>query len=158
MTNNINMGIGEIGDPNLVFVRQFRFMIWGEHLSEAYNYSVHINWSKKQIRLATYEVFLDGSIPIHDWADAMESGKYPKESLTFITLDGCGVELYRKVFTGLEIVERENKFDYSKSEVTMHEILLTYADCKNKAIKKDIHKTRQELTAVDHLNAKLHIK
>ncbi len=128
-----NMGIGNLGLPGLVFVRQYRFLISGEHLGDDFNFSVHIDYVKKIIKIAAYEVIDDGVIPIHEWADGMEAGKYLDETLLLVTLDGCGKELYRRRFWGLDITGRENAFNYSSSDVTTHEVTLRYEGCEKEA-------------------------
>lgn len=153
----VNMGIGELGEPGLVFIRQFRFLIDSQHLSSAFNHSVHIDWSNKMIRLTVYEVFKDGVIPVHQWADAMEKGEYPNESFNLMTLDGCGNEIYKKRFTGLTIRNRSNEFSYEKSDVSFHTMLISYDECHDEPTSKnkttEIKKTN-DAAPINHLNAK----
>ena len=158
MENNKNndMGLGELANPNLIFVRQFRFLISSEHLSDSYNFAVHINWTEKVLTLDAYEVIVGGSVPIHNWADAMERGDYPDESLGFVTLDGCGNELYRYKFSDLKITGRENYFIYEKSDVSMHKVTLSFGKSEKMSVTSDPHKIMKDMTLaeVNHLNAK----
>ncbi len=46
-TLNTNMGLGELANGEIFFVRQFRFLLNGDHLSDAFNLSVDFDWTEK---------------------------------------------------------------------------------------------------------------
>lgn len=131
-----NMGIGKLGNPHLIFVRKFRFTLKGKYLEESYNTDVEINYSKKTISFATYEVFVNNEIPIHVWADSIESQQHEDEELILTTFNGIGESLYAKKFTGLKITDRSNKFDYSDNDVSKYHIILTYENCEKIPVKE----------------------
>lgn len=116
---------------------------------------MEIDWTAKSILISAYEYILDGLITIHEWADAMEAGKYPDETLTLITLDGCGKELYRRVFKGLRIKQRKNTFNYDTSDVSTHDIILTYDELEKQPAQEEKHETGEPREVeINHLNAK----
>jgi hypothetical protein len=126
-----NMGLGKLGNPDLTFVRKFRWTLKGKYLNEWYNKSVNLDYSIKLLTFSTYEVYeKDGKIAIHEWADRMESGEYQDEELLFVTYDGCGNELYARKFTGLKVTNRNNHFDYADSDASMHRVVVTYDQCE----------------------------
>src|ERR1700678_461789 len=97
------------------FVRQFRFLLSGEHLDDAYTKSMKVNYIKKTIKLKAYEISVpqkEGGtcVPVIRWADAIQAGQHPNETLLLVTLDGCGDEIYRRRFSGLKIVNRKHEF------------------------------------------------
>jgi hypothetical protein len=157
------MGIGKIGRPNLTFVRQFRFLLEGDHLENWFHHSLNVLWHKNTIQLWSYEVLDNGIIPIHEWVKDMQNNKYPDESLTLITLDGMGNEIYRKKFHNLKIHHQENRFNYEKNDVVTYYMEIHYekitdeTPLKNQIDVKDIKKTN-DITFVHHLNSKFGIK
>lgn len=152
------MGIGKLGDPQITFLRKFRFTLSGEHLDEDFNHSVTVDWLRQTIKLLAYEVYIDGKIPIWEWADAMQQRKHPDESLTLTAYNGMGTSIYRKKLEGLELIGRENKFDYSSSDAVFHEVTLQYNKVSDlqSVVKKDIKD--EDLLPVNHLNAKIWVK
>ena len=151
------MGIGELGNPSTVFVREFRFIIKGKYLSESFNKSVSFDYTGKRIFLQIYEVCKEGEIHAHTWADGVENGQYQDEELQLITFDGSGEELYSKKFYNLKVVHRRTRFDYSSNEVGTHEVILSYEKYENVPVESTIHKTQPRKTHIDHLNARMHI-
>lgn len=155
-----NMSLGKLGEPNLIFVRQFRFILQSEHLSESFNHSVKIDWLNKKITFWTYEVVLEGKIPIHEWVTEMQQGKYPEEILTLRTFDGLGNEIYQRSFHNLKISAGESNFNYEKSDVVLCEVNISFekvteeTPLKNELDIKEIKKTNDNLTHVHHLNGK----
>lgn len=152
------MGLGELGGPDMRFVRKFRFLISGDHLSNLFIFSAHISWIGKKIQLTVYEAYKDGNgIEIHNWADAMEENKYPDESMILTTLDGCGMEIYKRKFSGLKILERENNFDYSDSDISTHIVTLSYEKYEKLPVDTEIktEMKKEPLAQVDHLNGRM---
>lgn len=150
-----SMGLGKLAKPEIVFVRKFRFILGSVNFDPHCIYSLEIDWTAKSILISAYEYILDGLIPIHEWADAMEAGNYPEETLTLITVDGCGLELYRRVFKGLKIQRRKNTFNYNTSDVSTHDIILTYDEMEKQAVQEEKHETSEpKEVEINHLNAK----
>ncbi len=151
------MGIGKMGEKDIKFVRKFRFVLVGKYLNEWYNKTFYVNYTTKTITLSAYETVDESGIHIHNWADNMENGKYHDEELTLTTYDGCGHEIYKRHFSGLKLLSRENDFDYSLSDVACHLVQLTYEKCDILPVTKDVHPTTKREAEVDHLNAKLFV-
>ncbi len=154
------MGLGNLGKTDLIFARQFRFIIGSEHLSEHYNLSVHIDWIKKNIILDVYEVVEDGKVPIHDWADAMERGDYHDESLNLVVFDGCGAELYGYKFHDLKITGRENYFSYESSNISLHKVTLSFGKSEKTNVTYNMHAVMENkpMAEFHHLNEKSWVK
>lgn len=161
MEDRKNMGLGSLGRPDIIFLRKFRFTLEGEHLKEDYNYSVRVDWFRQIIKFSAYEVFTpEEGIHIWNWADAMQKGEFPKETLTLKAYDGCGAVLFAKKFSGLEIISRENNFDYSSSEAVMHELTLQYQAVTNLKT-GDVEKpaaVEEVPLQVNHLNERIWVK
>ena len=153
-----NMGLGVLGERGLSFVRKFRYTLSGNHLSEWFNKESWIDYKKKIISLVAYEAIKDRKIEIHDWADAMEKGEYPDETLVLTTYNGCGKELYKKRFSELKIEGRKSDFDYSSSDVACTILEISYKECVNEAVTDHVHATEPKETSVDHLNARMFVQ
>src|SRR5207302_1838043 len=78
----INMGLGELANPSNVFVRQFRFLFWFDHMGPEFNHSIKLDRVAKEIRFKNYEIATNGKVLIQDWIDAMVDGNFPKETMT----------------------------------------------------------------------------
>lgn len=159
MENLKTMSIGPVGDPSITFVREFRFTLAGEHLSEAFNTSVDVDWGNKTINLAAYEAITPQGIHIHNWCDAMERGEYPDETLVLTTYDGCGKALYQFHFKKLVVRGRRNSFDYANSEVSLHRVNISFEESvkeiTNLSCDRDpTIKDDRPLAEINHLNAK----
>lgn len=152
-----NMGIGDIGKPHILFVRDFRFVLKGKYLSESFNKAVQVDYANKELTVSIYEVCEKptGEIHAHTWADKLESGEYKDEELHLTTYDGCGNELYSRCFQGLKIVKRKNGFDYSSSEAACHVVSLSFEKYEKKPTTDRVHQTMAVEASVDHLNARM---
>jgi len=154
------MGMGDLGKPEMVFVRKFRWTLKGKYLSEMFNKSVGINYYHKHLTIGIIEVYEKGGSDkthAHAWAELLESGECDEE-LVFTTFDGCGKELYAKKFSGLKIKNRYNRFDYSDNEEAVHEVSVSYDSCEDVPTTEEVHPTESREVWVDHLNAKMTIK
>ncbi len=158
------MGLGDLGKPDMIFVREFRWILKGKYLSEMFNKTVGVDYYNRRLLVSIYEVYESATeaqgkkTHAHAWADRLESGEWNDEELVLITFDGCGNELYAKRFSGLEVKGRQNKFDYSSSEAAAHEVLLSYKSCEDVNTTKDVHPTKPKKAQIDHLNARLFIE
>lgn len=155
------MGIGPLGNPEIIFVRKFRFILEGKYLQGQWNKAVDVQWTNHTIIIRAYEVIVDGIVPIHEWADAMEKGKYLDEELTLTTYSGVGEPLYCYKFTNPHIFNRENNYDYSVSDECNHEVHLSYETCEKIPVKNDskwVEPKNVEELEVNHLNAKIWVK
>lgn len=154
------MGIGKLGNPNLIFARQFRWTLKGKYLQDHWNKSVNIQYTDKTINLSAYEVFMeDGTIPIHVWAEGMEKGEFKDESLILTTFDGCGYPLYAYKFIGIKLKSRHSDFDYRSSDVSYHKITLTFDKYrKHQSTESYFPLKKEEKAEVNFLNAKTWVK
>jgi len=155
-----NMGMGKLSSAEMVFVRKFRFIISSENLENWFIHSVDVDLYNNQLTIRFYEILANGVILAHTWADAMQKREYPDEKLTLLALDGCGTELYKRVFTGLQINGRKNSFNYDSSDVSFTEVSLHYDKCEysqSKDVHHEWHPEKPRETEVNHLNAKISI-
>ena len=132
-----NMGIGPVGvgDPNVVFVRKFRWTLSCPSSSEYWMQSVAFDWLTKRIKCSAFEVWLPpGVVPIIDWLENF--AKHKKKPVVFTTWDGCGQELYSYEFEGLRLESNESSFDYSSSDVSTRTFTLSYDKVKVKVAKR----------------------
>jgi hypothetical protein len=156
-----DMGIGKLGGHEIVFVRQFRFLLSGEHLEAWYTKAATFDVVSKLLEIKAYEV-TDGTgkVFINNWVEAMVRKEYPDETLTLLTLDGCGNEIYKRVFKGLSIVSTKNVFDMESSDegntnVTIRFESCEYEDCLNG--KHEHCDPSHSTVEINHLNAKTFI-
>lgn len=125
------MGIGLLGDPSLVFVRKFRYTLKSEHLPCDFVVSTKIDYKERTLSFVYYDVKKEGEADgIHalKWAQRMEYKVYPNETLELCTYDGCGTELYKVKFFGLELLEHKSDFDYNTSDVSAQQIKVSFTD------------------------------
>jgi hypothetical protein len=154
-----NMGLGELGKPELVFARRFRFILKAEHLKEDFVHSLEVDLKEKLIVVNIYEIIEDNNtINAHEWADNMQEGNYPDETLTLLVLDGAGNELYTRKFYDLKLIGRKNWFDYDKSDASLTELLLYYKRAEYTGptdVKHKWHENVETTTEINHLNTKM---
>lgn len=126
----INMGIGPIGDSNIVFVRQFRWTLEAESLDGTeslpsyFQKSVKVDLYKNTLHIKAYEVAVKDNILV--WADAVQKDPEKNRWMVLTTYDGCGYPIYRYQFNKLYIVERDVDFNYDSSEVATHCISVAF--------------------------------
>jgi len=150
----IEMGLGELGSPSNIFVREFRFLFWFDHMGPEFNHSITFDRVKREIKFKSYEIYRDGKVLIQDWTDAMVNGAFPDETMTLATYDGCGTELYRKRFTGLKVKACTNSFNCSSSECALPEVTLSYETYKDVPVGSEQHPTQAKEIQIDHLNGR----
>lgn len=128
-----DMGMGKLGDSEMVFVRKFRFLLSGEHLEPWYMNSAKYDLVMRVLEIRGYEIATpEGVVPINNWVEDMLGGKYPNETLTLITLDGCGNELYKRTFKGLKLLNVKNSFDMSSIAEGNTDIVIGFESCEYK--------------------------
>ena len=135
-----NMGLGELGRPDLTFARSFRFTLESKLVShlESFVKVVKPKFVDKTLYFEVYEVSVkyDGVVfceQVYDWVNSMY--KETDEELTLTTYDGCGNSLYEFKFYGLKTIKHDfNDFDYSSSDVLMQKVLLSY----DKVVRKSL--------------------
>ena len=132
--NNTPMGLGKIGSVGIVFNRQYRFLISGEHLPKDYNKKVEVfispNWGERRLILTSYDLSVEenGTMknPAWDWAQDMLDKKYPDETLTLITLDGVGKQTSITKFENLRMLSVESVCDYDSSDAVHQKMTLSF--------------------------------
>lgn len=157
---NHAMGMGKLARPEMVFVRKFRFILSSENLDNWFVHSLDLDLYNNQLTIRFYEIWDNGVIHAHKWADAMQKREYPDEKLTLLALDGCGTELYKRVFSGLQINGRKNSFNYDSSDVSYTEVSLHYDKCEylqGEGVHHEWHPETPRETEVNHLNATMTI-
>lgn len=119
-----NMGIGKLNNPNLTFVRKFRWTLEGDNLPEYLIKDIAFNFSKQSIKFNAYETVIagDSDVTIHKWIAQDLAGKH----LSFTVYDGCGVALYGYKFHDLILVSDKCDFDYAKSDISCRKLKVRY--------------------------------
>lgn len=136
--DNRNMGIPR-QLINSVFVRKFRWTLNSKQLdekflSEIYFQSVDISYApSKLIHLRAVEfINKEQDAPIFEWLLNIKDD----EELTLTTYDGCGCPIYEQIFTGMALVNMDNSFDYSISECSTIEAVLSFKDVNRRFVYK----------------------
>lgn len=137
-----NMGLGKLGDPTIVFVRQFRWTLGSKILDEHFIKNAKFDFKNQKVYFEAYEIVHKNAINIHDWLESDLS----KETLFFTTYDGCGVPIYTYELSNLSIESDTAVYDYSKSDEVTRMVTVSYEDIKNvfHSKKKEIYKKRFE--------------
>ncbi len=124
--HTIPMGIGPIGKPDALFVRQFRFTLEAPGLSEQFVETVGFDFHAQKMHIGFRELSLPtASIgELHAWL------KRPVGPIRFVTYDGCGSPIYEKTFDGLTLLADTCQFDYKSNDmvtrfVTVHYVNMT---------------------------------
>lgn len=135
-----NMGLGKLGDPTIVFVRQFRWTLSSKILDEHFIKNVKFDFKNQKVYFEAYEIVHKNAINIHDWLESDLS----KETLFFTTYDGCGMPIYTYELSSLIIESDTAVYDYSKSDEVTRMIIVSYEDIKNvfHSKKKEVYKKR----------------
>jgi hypothetical protein len=130
-----SMGIGVIGEPNIVFARKFRWTMEGQHLPSHFFKSVKLDHKNKKIEFEYYEIAnQEEGFHALVWADELDKRQLPDESLVFKTYDGCGHCLYEIEFFVLNLLSNLTDFDYSTSEESVRQISVSYAYSQSKLV------------------------
>lgn len=152
---NRSMGLGPLGNADLVFVRKFRFSLEGwlakdfkneedvwtteeaKTLDEQWFKNVAIDFVRNRLDFQVMEA-IDKSMPdiqIQDWLDR-DPHEHEQERLILTTYDGCGEKLYQYEFCGLRIVENYMDFNYAVSDESVRNISVRFDQyvrrCKEK--------------------------
>jgi len=127
-TTSTNMGIGDLGKPETIFSRKFRWTLAGEHLPDTFIKCVSFDYVNRTIKFAYYDV-TTGKDSMHAlvWADMLAKRQLFNETLTFTALDGCGKSLYTLTFKNLSLVSHGADFDYSSNDVATTVITVKYS-------------------------------
>lgn len=123
---------------NIVYIKKFRFLLYGNNLDPSFIISADFNWISKTIKITAYEVYdtNKNEDKVVKWAEAIENKKYPKETLTLVTFDYDNGELYSYKFSGITITSRTNSFDTKSPDESIHVIDLQYKQVEKLMTKK----------------------
>lgn len=124
----INMGLGELGNPNIVFSRKFRWILESTNLPSHYVSDVSFDFVTKTVNLSYYDIIINGKEGMHalQWADGLANKKYFDETITFTALDGCGNHLYKLTFKDLTLVSHTANFNYESSDCSKTLLTVKY--------------------------------
>lgn len=122
-----NMGIGELGNPETVFPRQFRFVLNSDTLNiEYFVKNAEVSYTDQTLHVDLMEFIVKGmDCPVDAWIQDLLSGK-TKDNVTLTTLDGCGMPLYKIDFHEVKVAKHKLPFDYASSEIVTHHVQLTF--------------------------------
>lgn len=135
-----NMGVGKLIDPNLIFVRKFRWTLESDGLPETWTTKVDIDFKNQELMLEVFEVVdtTKDDIDIQSWL----AKDLQKEWLTLTTYDGCGNELYQYKFGRLSIMEDKMGFDYAVSDPSIRKVKLHFNTLNRKILYKKVEKQK----------------
>ncbi len=124
------MGMGEMGNSATDFCRKSRWLLSADNLPASFGNKAKFNYIEKTIEFEYFDVMSNiGSAHALVWANRMRQGLMPHETMTFISLDGCGFEVYRMDFDRLTLLSHEScDFDYDSSDVAYQKIKVSYED------------------------------
>lgn len=123
------MGIGEIGNQ-ITFPRTFRFTIQPTKKPGIQQFvkRLTVNYLDKLLELSVYEL---NDMRTHDWIVEMDQPGY-QDDFRLTAYDGCGKSIYILDFEGVKIYSHEVEYDYAKSDVVTHKIMLTFEKMNKK--------------------------
>jgi hypothetical protein len=129
--SGIDMGFGDhpANNPKIILPRTFRWTLTSESHPEIrwWFQSLKTDYVNKQIILEIYD---DTKGVVYDWLQAIVSNPSKEDKLTLTHYDGCGAPLYLINFFGLKTTEHSTIYDYGKSEVLTHKIIISYKKIK----------------------------
>ncbi len=122
------MGLGKIGKVK-IWPCVFRFKLFSkqEELVNAFTQTVEFNLKQNTIELTIAEGGDDERI--YDWIKYMVLDNGIDE-LALTTYDGCGQPLYSIQFQGVKATNHKLRFDYSVSDITKHQLNLSFKSAK----------------------------
>lgn len=129
----VNMGIGQLGSSEIIFVRKFRFQLEGDHFEPWSVQKVSVDLTNKQLNFECYEVVdMNGNdSPVEMWLQGMLNDHWPNETLRLTTLDGCGMPLYEYIFENLKVRNRYTlDFDMATSNEVTQKVLVEFKNYK----------------------------
>lgn len=146
MVKKTNMGLGQLGSPDIIFVRKFRWTLEGKNFKEQWAKRCMVDYHEQTIEAEIYdvvipnhtvpnefeaqliEVFPKSDIPTLEFLEYMDD---EMEELTLTVYDGCGQPLYAHTFLGVRINRvHPQEFDYSKSDEQTLRVTLSYDKIK----------------------------
>jgi hypothetical protein len=133
-----SMGLGDLADPTMMFVRKFRWTLKSTVLQEHFVKKVDFDFTKQVLRIQVYEVVntAEDDINVQKWLESDMS----KDILVFTTYDGCGTPMYQYELTGLMLLEDKANFDYSDSDVSTRHIGIAFEEMKRTYFGKEQNK------------------
>jgi hypothetical protein len=133
-----NMGVGKLGDPDSLFIRECRWTLESNTLDQHYAKKVDFDFCNGKVYVEVMELVFPGddSMQVHDWIDSLKDNQ---QSVVFTTYDGCGNPIYRYTLSKLAVYEDRASFDYASSEVASRKLLLHYGTLKREFLLKRKH-------------------
>jgi hypothetical protein len=123
-----NMGLGQLADPQLIFVRKFRWTMKSNILQEHFVKRVDFDFAKQIINMEVMEVVCQNAddINVQQWLES----PLANDTLVFTTYDGCGNALYQYEMSGLQLLSDWASFDYCLSDESSRKVGLYYTELK----------------------------
>lgn len=162
--SSIDMGIGKIANPSLIFVRKFRWTLSAPGLCEYFMNTCKFDLKSRRLSFSFFEAMGDAE---QYYLANCEWLKKPKGPLTFTTWDGCGSPLYEYKFNRPKVTGIWSDFNYAISDVSLknvdirfknHEFRMLLQEPKEqeKTTLTEVPKGKFEKKEIEinHLNAK----
>lgn len=131
------MGMGILGDPGLIFARQFRVIFAPDGIPKEFIKDVSIDYFNKIINLSVYDVaYKDSGFHAFKWVDDLEKGINNHAKMTYY--DGCGTALFEMDFYEIEVTEfKEDCLKSDSSDVSTPKLSLKYKNSEKRLVSND---------------------
>jgi hypothetical protein len=128
MTDTVNMGVGSLASPGLIFCRSFRWIFEAEHFLSHFANKIRFDFTKKRIYLTIWQtVTATDDTACESWLKNFDN------SAKFTVLDGCGHPLYEIDFSVLKVEKyTSGAFDYGSSDIATDELEISYCCLQRK--------------------------
>ena len=117
----------------LIFCREFRFTLSGNHLKEHFVKNVKMDLFNKHLDIDIYQVFDGPDVPAIAWLDKMKETDWG-EKLVLTTYDGCGSELYQYTFKGITLKSHTVNYDYSSSKEAVDSLVIGFKEYERECL------------------------
>ena len=119
-----NMSLGALADPTTILARKFRWVLESDSFKSYVVQSLNIDHVAKQLHITFRDVIVAGKgLDALRWIKSLGD---PKQKLKFISLDGCGQELYSITFSGFELKSHVTEHDYNDNGEVGRKVLISY--------------------------------
>jgi len=135
----IDMGLGKLGNPSIVFPREFRFLLESKLLPDLHHFVklVTLDYKSKTLYIEVLETYGEENHcgKMDNWVREFLRNSESNEELTLTTYDGCGTALYKISFTDLSVDGHQMNFSYDSSEVATQKIRFRFENSVRENLK-----------------------
>ncbi len=126
----IEMGMGKLGSPDVILVREFRWILEAPGLDKSFIQRVEFDFVHHTVKLSALEAVMRGEkeIQLQTWLEK------PTGPMVFTTCDGCGERIYRYELDNLEKMADTIVFDYTSSLPASRKVTIFYGSIKKESL------------------------